>query len=127
MEILVKRYVADNLASAVSVLGDAFVTNPTHVAAFGPRLDQCLGPDAPYEMATYAADEEVGIVFTSGSTGTPKGVTYTHGVFSGVARLAGENLGRVAGRKNLETFAAYVLFDVAQGMTAVVPDMDTLS
>jgi GNAT superfamily N-acetyltransferase len=41
MEISVKRYVAADLASVVLVLGDAFVTNPTHVAAFGPqRLDQ---------------------------------------------------------------------------------------
>ncbi len=41
MEIQIKRYVAANLASVASVLGDAFVTNPTHVAAFGPqRPDQ---------------------------------------------------------------------------------------
>ncbi len=41
MEILIERYVAADLASVASVLGDAFVTNPTHVAAFGPqRLDQ---------------------------------------------------------------------------------------
>ncbi len=41
MEIQIRRYVAADLASAASVLGDAFVTNPTHVAAFGPRrLDQ---------------------------------------------------------------------------------------
>ncbi len=41
MEILIKRYVVADLASVASLLGDAFVANPTHVAAFGPkRLDQ---------------------------------------------------------------------------------------
>jgi len=40
MEIQIKRYVAADLDSVVSVLGDAFVENPTHVAAFATqRLD----------------------------------------------------------------------------------------
>jgi len=90
----------------------------------GVTLQQCLGPDEPFEMKSYAADDEVGIVFTSGSTGPAKGVSYTHGAFHAVSRLAGAPLGRVAGRVNLETFAAYVLFDVVQGITSVVPDMD---
>jgi len=90
----------------------------------GETSEAFLGPDAPFEMEHFGPDDEVGIVFTSGSTGTPKGVTYTHGVFHGVATLAGERLGRVPGRTYLETFAAYVLFDIAQGMTSVVPDMD---
>jgi acyl-CoA synthetase (AMP-forming)/AMP-acid ligase II len=90
----------------------------------GPTLERCLGPDAPFEMEPFSPEDEVGIVFTSGSTGTPKGVTYTHRVFHGVATLADARLGRIPGRHYLECFAAYVLFDVAQGMTAVVPDID---
>jgi len=39
--IVVKRYSADRLNECVSVLADAFVTNPLHVSAFGTgRLDQ---------------------------------------------------------------------------------------
>jgi len=90
----------------------------------GATLRECLGPDEPYEMSAFAEDDPVGIVFTSGSTGPAKGVCYTHGAFHATARLAGASLGREAGRVNLETFAAYVLFDVVQGITSVVPDMD---
>ncbi len=90
----------------------------------GPTLDKCLGPDQPYTIPSFAAADEVGIVFTSGSTGTPKGVSYTHGIFHSVATLADARVGREAGRTYLECFAAYVLFDVAQGMTSVVPDID---
>jgi GNAT superfamily N-acetyltransferase len=39
--IVVKKYSADRLNECVSVLADAFVTNPLHVSAFGTgRLDQ---------------------------------------------------------------------------------------
>jgi GNAT superfamily N-acetyltransferase len=34
---IIKRYVAAERAPAVKVLADAFMTNPTHVAAFGPE------------------------------------------------------------------------------------------
>ncbi|MFT6821761.1 MAG: acyl-CoA synthetase (AMP-forming)/AMP-acid ligase II [Myxococcota bacterium] len=90
----------------------------------GPTLEQCLGPDKAYTIPSFASGDEVGIVFTSGSTGTPKGVSYTHGIFHAVATLADARIGREAGRTYLECFAAYVLFDVAQGMTSVVPDID---
>ena len=41
MDVQIRRFAATDLDAAVSVLGDAFVTNPTHVAAFGPnRVDQ---------------------------------------------------------------------------------------
>ena len=41
MDVQVKQYDSSDFNPAVSVLGDAFVTDPLHVAAFGPRrLDQ---------------------------------------------------------------------------------------
>ncbi|HEU4345924.1 MAG TPA: GNAT family N-acetyltransferase [Candidatus Binatia bacterium] len=41
MAILIQKYSPEHLDSAVAVLADAFVTNPLHVAAFGPqRIDQ---------------------------------------------------------------------------------------
>jgi acyl-CoA synthetase (AMP-forming)/AMP-acid ligase II len=64
------------------------------------------------------------IVFTSGSTGTPKGVRFEHGMFVGATRTLAAGLGLGPGMVTLETFAAFVLIDVALGMTAVVPDMD---
>lgn len=41
MRIEVQRYCSDQIDATVTVLADAFVTNPLHVAALGPhRLDQ---------------------------------------------------------------------------------------
>ena len=41
MTILVEKYSAARIDSTVSVLAEAFVTNPLHVSAFGPqRMDQ---------------------------------------------------------------------------------------
>jgi ribosomal protein S18 acetylase RimI-like enzyme len=41
MDVQVKQYDSSDFDAAVSVLGDAFVTDSLHVAAFGPeRLDQ---------------------------------------------------------------------------------------
>ena len=41
MAIVIEKYSAAQLDVAVSVLSDAFVTNPLHISAFGPqRIDQ---------------------------------------------------------------------------------------
>ena len=41
MPIAIKKYSADRLDECVTVLADAFVSNPLHLSAFGPgRLDQ---------------------------------------------------------------------------------------
>src|SRR5918996_1520389 len=41
MDMVIERYSAGRLDSTVSVLANAFVTNPLHVSAFGPqRIDQ---------------------------------------------------------------------------------------
>jgi acyl-CoA synthetase (AMP-forming)/AMP-acid ligase II len=91
----------------------------------GVPLDAVTAPPGTaFELPDLQPDDEVGIVFTSGSTGTPKGVTYTHRVFHAVALLADARIGRVEGAVYLEAFAAYVLFDVAQGMTSVLPAVD---
>jgi len=41
MTIIVQKYSAEQIDATVSILADAFVTNPLHVSAFGPqRIDQ---------------------------------------------------------------------------------------
>src|SRR5437667_12329124 len=41
MAIAIEKYSPEQLDPTVSVLADAFVTNPLHVSAFGPqRIDQ---------------------------------------------------------------------------------------
>ena len=41
MTVLLKKYSAEYLEDCITVLGQAFVTNPLHLCAFGPgRIDQ---------------------------------------------------------------------------------------
>ena len=81
-----------------------------------PRADP--GPVARLEGETAA------ILFTSGSTGAPKGAVYTHAIFNAQADLLRDHFGVAPGDVSVPTFPLFALFDVALGMTAVIPEMD---
>ncbi|MBW7906343.1 MAG: AMP-binding protein [Phycisphaerae bacterium] len=86
------------------------------------RLMQAAGAAPP--MARPAPHAPAAILFTSGSTGPAKGVVYTHAVFDAQARSLAAHFGCGPGDIDLATFPLFALFDVALGMTAVIPDMD---
>jgi acyl-CoA synthetase (AMP-forming)/AMP-acid ligase II len=81
-------------------------------------------PWQPYNVANTNKDEMAAILFTTGSTGAAKGAIYTHGVFDAQVRLIKTQFGISPDEIDLPTFPLFALFDVALGMTAVIPDMD---
>ena len=77
-----------------------------------------------YEMAPTSDREQAAILFTSGSTGPAKGVVYEHGIFDAQVHYLQSQYGYGPDEIDLPTFPLFALFDVALGMTAVIPEMD---
>lgn len=91
----------------------------------GLTLDQVreLGASAPAPDPK-ATPETASINFTSGSTGAPKGAVYTHAMFAAQAAMLKEYFRIEPGFYSVPTFPLFALFDVALGLTIVVPRMD---
>ncbi|MDR1478088.1 MAG: AMP-binding protein [Planctomycetaceae bacterium] len=69
-------------------------------------------------------DDVAAIIFTSGSTGAPKGVEFTHQIFNTQIEEIKTRYGIVAGEIDLACFPLFGLFDLAMGVTAVIPEFD---
>jgi acyl-CoA synthetase (AMP-forming)/AMP-acid ligase II len=83
-----------------------------------------LGARDGFVPAALASDSPAALLFTSGSTGAPKGAVYTHGVFSAQTDVLRRMFDIKEGEISLSTFPLFALFDVALGLTVVIPDMD---
>jgi len=80
--------------------------------------------DKDFIIANTDTSSLAAILFTSGSTGPAKGVSYTHGMFGAQVTLLKETFGFEAGEIDLPGLFIFALFDVALGITCVIPDMD---
>ncbi|MGE3314968.1 MAG: fatty acid CoA ligase family protein [Planctomycetaceae bacterium] len=91
----------------------------------GPTYQSLLGESwTPSPMAETKADEPAAIIFTSGSTGPPKGVLYEHGMFDAQVDLIRDFYRIEPGETDLPGFPLFALFNLAMGVTTVVPDMN---
>ncbi|MDR1052905.1 MAG: AMP-binding protein, partial [Planctomycetaceae bacterium] len=77
-----------------------------------------------FDPAQTADDDNAAIIFTSGSTGAPKGVEFTHGIFNTQIDEIANCYGIVTGEVDLACFPLFGLFDLAMGVTAVIPEFD---
>ncbi len=78
----------------------------------------------PFPVETFAPEDEAAIIFTSGSTGPAKGVSLRHGAFSFQVEALQTMLEIGPEDTTVECFAAFAIFDVAMGMTTVIPEMN---
>lgn len=75
-------------------------------------------------FAHTVASDPAAILFTSGSTGPPKGVLYTHETFATQCAMIQREYDIRPGDIDLACFPLFGLFNVACGVTTVLPDMD---
>jgi acyl-CoA synthetase (AMP-forming)/AMP-acid ligase II len=88
------------------------------------RLGESAIRNRQSAIAHTIASDPAAIVFTSGSTGPPKGVLYTHETFVTQCAMIQAEYDIRPGDIDLACFPLFGLFNVACGVTTVLPDMD---
>ncbi len=79
---------------------------------------------APFKCVETSSTDPAAILFTSGSTGPAKGVLYEHGMFGAQVELLKTAYNFGDNEIELPGFPLFALFNVALGMSCVIPDMD---
>ncbi|MGL4513341.1 MAG: AMP-binding protein [Lacipirellulaceae bacterium] len=109
---------------ALRILGDAVSRSPKGGGARGGGVPGTRIPPAETTLPHTTANAPAAIVFTSGSTGPPKGVLYTHGTFATQCAMIQQQYDLRPGAIDLACFPLFGLFNVACGITTVLPEMD---
>ena len=81
-------------------------------------------PWRPFASIPSRPDETAAIFFTTGSTGPPKGVVYERSMLETQIGYLTSHFGYRETDIDLATFPLFSLFDIASGITCVIPDMD---
>lgn len=105
---------------------EVFITVGRKLWWGGSRLSECLDHSTtePFPLAQMDAMDGAAIAFTSGSTGTPKGVSYHQGMWDSAVKAIREMLDVKAGDVSVQAFAAFAIYDLCWGHTAVIPKID---
>lgn len=90
----------------------------------GARLDQCRAENGEFTNRATAPGDASFLPFTSGSTGTPKGVFYDHAMLTAQMAVMREVCGWREGMRVVMAYAPFVPYALADGLTAILPDMD---
>jgi acyl-CoA synthetase (AMP-forming)/AMP-acid ligase II len=110
---------------------EVFITVGPKLWWSGQTLETCrkngeslAASKGPYPLAELDFMDGAAIAFTSGSTGTPKGVSYHQGMWDTAVDAIREMLNIQAGDVSVQAFAAFAIYDLCWGHTAVIPKFD---
>lgn len=104
---------------------EVFITVGPKLWWGGAKLSDCVvDGEEPFPLAQCDAMDGAAIAFTSGSTGTPKGVSYHQGMWDAAVEAIREIMHMKAGDVSVQAFAAFAIYDLCWGHTAVIPKID---
>jgi acyl-CoA synthetase (AMP-forming)/AMP-acid ligase II len=87
-------------------------------------LARLFAPSASSALPSLPQSQEAYVTFTTGSTGKPKGAARSHGFLAAQSRALAKVLRPRAGSVDLAVLPSFVLLNLAQGVSSVLPEMD---